>query len=429
MPIDQRAVESIALSVKRFIAEVALEERPTGMLSFPNPEWNFVDFGTATISYRRSETAAALADFKMRFTRRRDWQAKWSTDFIAEEESSLLTGAFSATSDDGILAAVQRAADTLDEEPPKHIVIMPIGGLHFGELVLSFPRIEISTMNEPRLAKLRDRYYTIIDSTPHSIDEKTALRKRVDEMTNLLLNRVCASITLVGDVQMCRYLAVAELEPIVDFFQLMTAIYEPNFKGIQIRLGGDLVTRQPPSLVVKGDGTRIYDEQKLAFDHRLEVDQSKIDQMRTNFGSILKIFAKDGEDRTDFEAVILRSMHWIADADRQKLPENKTTSYITAIEMFFSASDAPITRDVSEGVATIMRSTLAERRELLGEVAALYATRSRISHRGERLENDDNAIKLKNIAVNLLSKLGNMSSSFADLPGLRAWLADQRLQP
>jgi hypothetical protein len=248
-------------------------------------------------------------------------------------------------------------------------------------------------------------------------------------MTDLLLNRVCASVTVKGDLRLCRDLATAELEPFVDFLQLMTAIYEPKFKGIQIRLGGDLVTRQPPSLVVKSDGSHIQDQQKLAFDYRLKIDQSKIDRMRANFGALFQIFEKDTGERSDFEAVMLRSMHWIADADRQELAENKITSYITAIEMFFSSADAPITRDVSEGVATIMRSTLEERKELVTEVARLYGTRSRVSHRGERLQTDDDAIILKQISINVLAKLGNISFSFSDIAKLRLWLADERLKP
>ena len=384
---------------------------------------------TTTIFYRRPETIAAVADFRKRFTQRRDWQAKWSDRFIADAEADLLSEAMSADSKESITAAVQRVADLLDEDPSEYVVIMPIGGLFLGDVVLTFAGIEISTMSEARLSKLRQQYYAIIETTQNSDEDKTAFRRRVDERNALLLNRVCAFVTVASDPQMCQDLAEAQLEPIVDFFQLMTAIFEHNFKNIHVSLDGDLLTRQPPSLVVKSDGTHILDNQKLAYDHRLNVDPTKLEQMRKDFGPLFRILEKRERDRTEFESVILRSMHWIADADRQRLPENKTTSYITAIEMFFSASDAPITRDVSEGVSTIMGSTLEERREICTEVTTLYGSRSRISHRGERLAKGADAITLKTIAVNLLSKLGNMSSSFDSLPALRSWLADQRLKP
>ena len=122
-------------------------------------------------------------------------------------------------------------------------------------------------------------------------------------------------------------------------------------------------------------------------------------------------------------------MHWIADGSRQPLAENKTTSYITAIEMFFSVNDAPVTRDVSEGVAFVLASTLEDRKKLVAHAAKLYGTRSRVSHRGTRITDEQSAHEAHEMAVNLLARLSAMSSQFRTLADFRDWNAEQRLKP
>ena len=273
------AIAAIAQELVKFKSELLLEDEPPIELSFPNDEWYMLGFN---ILFRRPETVAALAAFRKRFKDRPEWSTKWSAEYIARVESELIDEALAAHDERGVLGATERAVKALEAEAQERVVVLPIGGVVFGDFILSFPGIDVYTMNEKRLGDLRARYYAIVDSQPRSNEEKAEIRKQVDDRTGLLLNRVCAAVTTRGDRAFCLDDATRKAEPVVDLLQLMSTVFEPHVKRIIVRIGGDLVAKQPPFVVISTDGNQIYDEQKVAYEHRFAVGQSRLDDMKAH---------------------------------------------------------------------------------------------------------------------------------------------------
>jgi hypothetical protein len=114
-------------------------------------------------------------------------------------------------------------------------------------------------------------------------------------------------------------------------------------------------------------------------------------------------------------------------SERQEVADNKVTSYITAIDCFFAEKGEPVTRDVTEGVALVLGSTLEQRRSLVARMNQLYNLRSTVSHRGERVADEDAATDLKTLAIDLLAALCAMSNTLLTKAALRIWLIDRRL--
>ena len=213
-------------------------------------------------------------------------------------------------------------------------------------------------------------------------------------------------------------------EAIIDFFQMIVTMFESRSKRIRIRIGGDLVTRQPGIIILSTDGSRLNDEWPMLFDFRLEMTQSILDKMKAyGFKPLMDILGKT--DLSELEKTIIQSMHWIADAGRQELPENKTTSYITAIEMFFSKKGQPINRDVSEGITMLLGSTLDNRKAIVKQIGKFYDQRSSISHTGARLsEKTSETHEIANVAISVLAKMCQMSSRVSTIDGIRKWMVD-----
>jgi hypothetical protein len=416
----------------RFFSEMDQEDRPTGPISFPDPEWNLVYTTRLSLLFRRPETKRALLEFRKRFLERSDWNAKWSSRHLLNVEGTLLEEVFadSDRSEEHVLAATARAADALDLVPTEHIVVLSLARLNMGAMELVFPNVTFRTVNEQRLTEIRQRYYDIIATTPYAEEEKEAFRARAIEITELLLNRPCAFVTAHGDKTFVLEKATQYIEPFVDFFQLIAALFEERFKEIRISIGGDLLARHPATLIMAADGTSIRDENKFLFDHRLQLEERHLAKMRTDgFGPLIDALGKDDDDRTEFEKIMLRSMHWIADGERQRSPENRITSYITAIDMFFSSKGGPVTRDVTEGSAIVLGPTLEQRRMIVKKVEHLYDMRSKVSHGGKRVADEDAVLEIKYLAINLLAKLSAMSGQFTTREAFRSWMVDQRLSP
>jgi hypothetical protein len=426
VPTHPQALKALADSLSAFVTEYEHEERPPVPIRFPNDEWWLIDTGPVMLIFRRLETRQALLEFRKRFERK-NWLPKWSEKYLREVEATLMGEAFTKPAEADVLAAVERAAAILDAEPPENVVVLPIAHLLLSDMELAFPNMVLHTITEGRLAEIRQRYNHILDSSKHTEEEKANLRVIVDETTKLMLNLPCAVVTIRGDKDKVLDDATRAAETVVDFLQFVAAKYEYSFKEIRIRIGGDLVTNQPPTIIMASDGSSIQDIRKRLFEHRFQLEQRHIDEMRIEgFGPLFDALAKPEADRTEFEKVLLRAMHWVADAERQQLPENKTTSYITAIDMFFSTKDEPVTRDVTEGTAVIIGSTLADRTAILAHINKVYDTRSKISHAGDPADREA-YVMAKTLALNLIARLSAMSSQFESKQSLRSWLKERRL--
>jgi hypothetical protein len=177
------------------------EDRPSGQVSFPNPEWDLVHTSRLSLLFRRPETKQAFLAFRKRFLERTEWKAKWSSRHRTDVEATLLDDIFESAdrSDEHVLAATARAAQSLDLPAPENVVVLPLARLDLGATELIFPNVSFRTVNEQRLTEIRQRYYDIIATTPYSDEDKEAFRTRAVEATELLLNRSCAFVTTYGD--------------------------------------------------------------------------------------------------------------------------------------------------------------------------------------------------------------------------------------
>jgi hypothetical protein len=95
--------------------------------------------------------------------------------------------------------------------------------------------------------------------------------------------------------------------------------------------------------------------------------------------------------------------------------------------MFFSSRGAPIGRDIAEGCAVMLGTSLDHRKELAEEMSGLYALRGAVSQQGKKIEDERAERRLRAIALNLLAKVAGMSSRCSSVNDFRDWLQERRL--
>jgi len=327
-----------------------------------------------------------------------------------------------------VMSYMTRAAEILDAPPPEYVVVLPLAWVYLGAFKMSFADVEIQTITEERLTAIRQGFYAIIETTPHTENEKNKLVRDADKLTELLQNRPAAFVSVRGDKDFAKERALKMVTPVVDLMQVAGAIYH-QLDDVSIGVGGDLLAKQPPVLIIAKDGSNIHHEGRYAFGHRYEMEAQHLEEMRSKgFGPLLDSLSKPESERTEFERTLLRSMHWVAEAERQSSIESKTTAYVTAIDMFFARQGEPLTRDITEGTATLLSSTLEGRRQVVKVMERFYKLRSGVSHVGEEVTEDD-IRGLKGLTISFLARMSAMSSRFATKDAFRSWLVDQRLTP
>ena len=426
MPFTPEALNAIVAALKRFLDESAKEEHPQDVISFPNREWSHYDTGRATFIYKRPETAKALDAFRKKFETA-GWLGKWSLGNLRSIEASLIDSAVSGASDDELKKSIAKSVDALDAEPKEFVAVLPIAHLYLGTHEETFSNVTLATVDDARFNDLRQTFYDRSESLATE-GAKAHLREIADKATEWLRNRACAFIKTKGDADGAKADALRDAEPIADFLQLVAAISEHSFKRILISVGGDLLAQQPPRLLIAVDKSSVYTDQDLPFAHRLELNEVRMEQMRAfGLAPLINALNKTDADRTEFEAYLIRSMHWIADAERQERSENKITSYVTSIEMFFATKHEPLTRDVTEGTAMMLGGDVANRKNIMKRMGDFYEMRSGVSHAGAATIDEDDVFELKRLAFYFLAAMCSKAAQFKKKDEFRAWMAERRL--
>ena len=192
--------------------------------------------------------------------------------------------------------------------------------------------------------------------------------------------------------------------------------------------GGELPGPLPLTIIMETAGTHATWRRSWENTHRITVTPATLAKMREKgFSALLDAVAKPRVQRSAYDSLLIDAMHWVADGERQLNVENKVTSYMTALEMFFSSPDAPITRDVSESVALLLASKAEHREKIRKLIASLYAERSKISHEGKRESSLDAVRHLRRFAVSLLARMSSLSWRFPNREAIKTWLRGLRL--
>jgi hypothetical protein len=378
----------------------------------------FVDIGDRTYVLRSSSTRQCLSRLRSNFHKPK-WTSKWSSVRLENELRRVLSDAFHLRDETEIAAQFNKLIDRLDCSPPQLSVIFPIDGITLArdsEVVIGGVKLFIFN---------RD---TADDAIPHvpASDTGGTLTLEVQQM-KALDSIVCAELRVEGDIALARLEADKIAEPVIDFIQMLVALNEPTATRIRITPRARNVSQLP--LLVYDDSNRRFEaDRSILPPARFNLDSLSISRAEGfGFGPLIACLSKAPIERTEFEKLLLQALHWIASAERQLQYESKLTSYITALDMFFSAQNSPIVRDVSEGVAFIMSSKPEGRSETRGVIIRLYNKRSKISHEGLRNIEDQDVQQIREIVIKFLARLTDMSRRFQTKAELNAWIGELRL--
>lgn len=426
MQTDDRYIESLVEAISNMFDRAKEEDRPPAFTSFPNSGWEMFSIGAITFAYRHSETRDAVNKVTTKVFERRNWTRKWSDGYIRSAFAKALSELGDLSSQQ-IEAALRRMVQTLDEAPKALKVVFAVGGVSLTDGEIRIGSTTLYKMNDQRRERLYAAFNGILDTVKASDEAKAYYRQQTKEFLEAFGELTVAEVPAVGDPDRAREDAAQVSEPVFDFLQLIAAIEERSEWKIRIIPGGGLMARQPPRFVISDDQTEAHWDQKFAFGHRLELTQVRVEKV-INLGlqSVVDAIAK-GRDRAEFDDMLLNAMHWIADAERQEQIENKITSYMTAMDLFFTAEDGPVIRDLSEAVAFLLGKTLDRRKHVRKLVSRLYGLRSKVSHEGRRSALHEDVIELKTIAINVLILMSRMADRLEGKAHVQQLFADLRL--
>jgi len=358
------------------------------------------------------------------------WSAKFSESYIDGHIRVLLATLVKEQSGaraPSLLASLVTELDTYDEE---HVVYVPVVNVLMQDDTLLIGNVVLHKTTDAAIEDMAHKVEAILaanlDTTP---EEKVATMQTVRQMTfDPLKGAVLAEYTTIAEPNRAKERAVEETRRVLDLFYYAIPVLYPDAWNVTIGLMGDVF----PSQRV----TPVFSKHNDSFSLQLErtgplvalhLNPEHIQRM-TAIGVFTMSAVLQKPDPTDFEMVLLRAIHWIANAHQQIEKENELLNLMTCLEAFLTPRDgSPIRTAIADGVAIILGSNLESRKAIKKSLLAIYGKRSRTSHGGKEAVLAADIAYLRTVALHLTATMIKRKDEFPLQQALFDWIEDQRL--
>jgi hypothetical protein len=241
-----------------------------------------------------------------------------------------------------------------------------------------------------------------------------------------LRDRVCSEMEIIAEPTRAREIALEETRLALDLLRYAILFLYKRDRPRAIGVLGDVTEDSRVTIAIQTDKQDVnFGDAKS--NHTLALTDETVSCM-TDIGvfELSDLICK--QDKTDFEKVIMRAVHWLASAQTQNENGNALLNLVTSLETFFKAeAGTPITATISEGVAFLTSSGVDDRRERKRRVASFYEKRSKLTHEGDALITDSDIHELTLIARDLTITMIRNQDKFRDHKQFKNWLEDQKL--
>ncbi len=246
---------------------------------------------------------------------------------------------------------------------------------------------------------------------------------------NAIKNKTCAVYKIVAEKDRAAQRALEETQRVLELLRYAVHAMGLGYYRIAIGLDGDInktarnMLMTSPSLNISLRTDFLGPLSPLVIDDKVKDRIEEIGIFK--LAEILK--KKTGEN--SFDEILLRGVHWFANAQTQLEKENDLLSLTTCLETFLTSGGVDkIANTLGEGVAFILGTGLQQRKYLKKRVIALYNKRSKISHGGNMLISEDDREELRKIVGDFLARMVQMKDKFKSRTDLDEWIDNQKFK-
>jgi hypothetical protein len=418
--MHEKAIENIVRIFSEFKETyAALPRRPSGPMEeegvvFMQRGCMFDIRGDALVKYRELMDKWATPS----------WKAKWSDEHRRDKIQGAMAEAVNEL--DCGLTVFHRLANEFDEEPPTYTVFIPISGIDLRVLDLHIGQVEVFAMSRQIADELIAKTAEIVADKPPNV--KDALVGIVSRTMNELVGVTCLRLKVRGDSTKARVDAERACLQVIDILQVIVGLFVSPDAEVRVDFRSFDAVGYRPIILLSDDGSISPVRARFGAMGACQITPYVLDRLNAyKFESIFEIVQLSDEARTETEMLILRALHWFADGDLQRNPENQLQSYVTCLDMFFASKDGESTRSIQEGIAHIMGTDAKARREIHDFVGEVYDYRSRASHTGEQFELPELTRKCRDLVISFILQMVQRRAEFPTKKAIKDWVLTQRL--
>jgi Apea-like HEPN len=298
----------------------------------------------------------------------------------------------------------------------EHTVYVPLDGLSMGREPVALGNVTLFTMTRAKIDEILNKATTVFAALIENVVDRVSAEFVCIAEKARAIERAKEESTLAIDV----------LRFAVPFMADFNYSRDHLTFGIQ----GSVPSLLTCTIFVRARDTRLASSNVgITGPIPFTLNDSTLERLRL-IGAlrISDILRKPLERQSDFEKVLLRGVHWFANAQIQTERESELLNLITCLETFLTPKDNnPIGTAIAEGTALLLEATLPDRKRMKRRVQQLYRLRSAVSHGGEKAIADSDIGDLREIAKRIMSKMIDLADRTESQKALFDIIEDAKL--
>jgi len=359
----------------------------------------------------------------------------WGEKFSEKYVEGLLQKLLARTLRDGNSSNIEQYFNEIINEFTNYsqecVVYLPLVGIQMSMEELPIGKVILKKMTDSSVGGLMSEIEQITQSLQYTPEEKAKiLELEQRKIRDNIRNQVCSIFKVVAEPEQAKIRAEEETRRVLDLLRFAIPALYPKGFNVAIGLKGEVfrVSRCIPILSTDGKFFNIH-EHIVGPLIPFEINEPHLERMiKIGMFKMSKVIAKLDKELGDFERVVLRALHWVANSQTQEESENKLLNLITCMETFLTPRDGnPIGTFIAEAVAILLADNLENRKRLKKRVQELYRLRSAVSHGGRKAILDTDLSELEKISGILTMTLIKRMDEFPTHKALFEWIESKKL--
>jgi len=360
-----------------------------------------------------------------------NWQEKYSEKHLSSLLQDTIVQAFELVKQEDLEAIIAEMAKTYESYSREHKALVPLNGIRLEIRSLKIGNVTLRTFSENTFRNEIAKARKIIGTTPYSKETQAKILADRVEYLQQLRGKVVAQYSVIAEPKRASERAEDETRRVVDLLRFAIPVLYSDNLNVTVGLDGELSNstyRIVPVSSVEIQSIHLYFARPGSLSY-LEINPENVKKMQTiGVPQVSGFLSKPANQISNFEEAILQGLHWFATAMTQSENANKLLNLIIVLETFLTPRDNnPIGTAIAEGVAIIRGGNLTERKKVKATIKDFYQKRSGLSHGGKKAVLDQEIVRLRHIAGNIIVWMIKHRGAFQTQKDLLNWIEDKKL--
>ena len=319
---------------------------------------------------------------------------------------------------------IERLCARLECKDEAKVVFIPLQGITLTEAVTQVGPFSLRRMDDEAIAEVDALWSAAIDRTIDTPEQKAASKKEFGaHLESNLRGCVCLEVRLCADLIRAQTVAAEQAAALIDLLRYGSSGLHRKDMNLAIGLKGDalpsLYSRyilplgasdaSNPTFRTGPFGTLVLDRESL--------------QVMNSLG-VQKLAGVLQRSTSQFEATVLRAVHWFAESRMQTRPEYEIVTLAIAVE---SALAVPGQENhgrniLAEAVAVLLTESPVERRSLFDLTRTALLNRGDVVHRGVDAVEWEGLKKFRNVVQRFITATIHSIERFQTTAELLSWV-------